>query len=317
MYITQVISHLRGWSLLNDKHHTILDELAKILAGIELQPVDSRIPRSKQYDWQKFNYDVQNMLTHAQWELPHRHEVIDARKDGVAIDIWTGKMQIYFSRMFLTFPSMMKYDDTSLLVFLVPEKNIAQLGAASVEQVHSALSEVNPLSLNYPFVVLGFGTETKDIIVHELTSDIDFFLINSVGCTLSQICCSGENQFCEFKESIPKNDVIAKEVGAFANNLNGGLVLFGISDAKEISGISASESDELQQKLTNIIRDTCKPIPEFNFMQFDISGGNVLLILSVNEITEKPCMTSDKVPIRVGPTVRWATSHEIRKMILA
>lgn len=317
MYITQVISHLRGWNMLKEKHHTILDELTKALADIELQPVDSRIPRIKQYDWRKFNYDIQNMLAHVQWELPHRHEVIDARKDGVAIDIWTGKMQIYFSRMFLTFPSMMKCNDTNLLVFLVPEKNIAQLGAASTEQVHSALSEVNPLSLNYPFVVLGFGTEEKDMMVHELTSDIDFFLINSVGCTLSQICCSGENQSYEFKESIPKNDVIAKEVGAFANNLNGGLVLFGISDAKEVSGISASESDELQQKLTNIIRDTCKPIPEFSFMQFDISGGNVLLILSVHEITEKPCMTSDKVPIRVGPTVRWATSHEIRKMILA
>lgn len=317
MYITQVISHLRGWSLLNGKYHAIFDELTKLLAFIELQPVDNRIPRKRQYDWQKFNYDVRSTLTHTQWELPHPYEVIDARKDGVAIDIWVGRIQNYFSRMFLTFPSMMKNEDTNLFVFLVPEKSLAQVGAASVEQVYCDLSKVSPLSLNYPFVVLGFGTEAKETIVHELTSDVDFFLINSVGCTLSQLCSSGENQFCEFKKSLPKNDVIAKEVGAFANIPNGGLVLLGVSDEKEVLGISASESDELQQRLTNIIRDICKPVPEFSFMQFDISEGNVLLILRVNELAEKPCMTLDKVPIRVGATVRWANCLEIRKMILA
>lgn len=325
MYINSVISHLHGWSLLTDKHARIKGELEDIVSNMHLHYSDfnnqekyhSKL-RFAQYDWRQLGLDFSTSLMSKGWAFPPQKGTFDGTKDKIALDFIMGKSQILLSRLFVTYPAVINTNSFELLIFFVLEKELSQIGAASFEQLKAILSEVKPLSINYPFVILGIGNQNKPLEIEELTSEIDQFLIKNIGQSLKDTLFIGENESCEFKESLPpRNESFAKEVCAFANSKNGGLILFGISDNGDIMGIDNSESDKLELKITDIIRNNCTPAPLFKFHKFGISNDKIILVVQILALELKPCMTLEKVFIRVGSTSRCATSQEIRKLILA
>ena len=62
----------------------------------------------------------------------------------------------------------------------------------------------------------------------------------------------GENKTLEIKESLPKNDSIAKTAVAFSNT-SGGKLIIGITDKREIIGIDDENIYDLQDKIASII----------------------------------------------------------------
>ena len=68
---------------------------------------------------------------------------------------------------------------------------------------------------------------------------------------LKKIISKGESQTVEFKERLPPDNVLARELVAFANT-NGGIILIGIGDNGEIIGMSKKEVSVALRRLQQI-----------------------------------------------------------------
>jgi len=85
---------------------------------------------------------------------------------------------------------------------------------------------------------------------------------------LSEIIKQPEGRKLEFKETLPTNADLSRTIIAFANDAGGELYI-GIKDnPREITGISENERIALEEKISNIIHDSCEPIvlPEITFL---------------------------------------------------
>lgn len=87
----------------------------------------------------------------------------------------------------------------------------------------------------------------------------------------------GESKTLELKESLPKNDHIAKTVIAFSNT-SGGKLIIGVNDNREIVGIDDTMVFDMQDKIASIIADNCSPgiMPEI--YSVNIEGKLVWLL---------------------------------------
>jgi hypothetical protein len=191
-------------------------------------------------------------------------------------------------------------------------------GVAHFEFIRELLNEIPPLTIRYPFLILGFSPDSATAEAAELTSELDQFLIKTLGMTLGEMLVLGEKPNYDFKLLPPLSEKIAKEVCGLCNIRRGGILLFGISDKGAVKGLPQSDMDAIQLAITSAIRGNCKPIPLFDLHSFDIPGkpGRKILVVHVHELRTKPCMTRDRVYIRSGPSAQPATPEEIRRMIL-
>lgn len=323
MYLNGGISHLEGWTLLTTKHKILFEEIKELIADLELPPqkmirkMDDTNIYSHQYDMKLLNQQFLKALSLKNWSPDKQIRSIDGQKNDIGIGLWLGKQEFSLTDLFVMLPPIVKSKNLELVIFLVPEKSISRIGAVSFEQIYSTLSSLVPISSHYPFVILGIGPEKLSFSFHELTSPINSFLIRTIGYTLEEILSLGENSNCEFKEQLPQNKVLAQEVCSFANNKGGGVILFGVSDNGKVTGVDKKSLDSLKLRITDIIRDSCLPVPKIEFYLFDIPNGRTILTIQVYEVEQKPCLTSGRTYIRVGSSVRIATSEEIRKLILA
>jgi len=83
-----------------------------------------------------------------------------------------------------------------------------------------------------------------------------------------------EGHRIEFKEIL--TDKIEKEVVAFLNSKEGGILFIGINDDGKIIGIS--ESDKVGLQITNKIKNNISPptLGLFDVIQEEIEGNNVI-----------------------------------------
>ena len=88
---------------------------------------------------------------------------------------------------------------------------------------------------------------------------------------LSEILSQPEGRRLEYKESLPANIDLAKTIIAFANDA-GGEFYIGIKDnPREVVGLDESRLISLEEKISNIIHDTCNPIilPDISFLNYE------------------------------------------------
>ncbi len=97
--------------------------------------------------------------------------------------------------------------------------------------------------------------------------------------TLKELIQNGENKRVEFKEQLPKNESIVKTIISFSNT-SGGKLIIGVTDNREIVGISEDNIFELQDRLTSLIFDRCYPniLPEIYTQNIE---GKLLLVIEV------------------------------------
>lgn len=121
----------------------------------------------------------------------------------------------------------------------------------------------------------------------------------------------GEGPQVEFKEDVPQPDELASEIVAFANT-DGGTIIFGVNDKKEIVGLQFKE--KLEEHLMNICRTNCLPgiIPTFSLIQIE---GKQLATLYIPKGPDRPYRTNrDYYYIRVGNSRRRATKEELLRL---
>ncbi len=123
---------------------------------------------------------------------------------------------------------------------------------------------------------------------------------------LINIISMGEGYQAEFKKAVPsKAREIAEEVCAFANAA-GGMVIFGVDDKNNITGISIDnrQRSNIQDAINNIT-------PKLNcrLEEVQLAEGNIFVI-EVPSGPLKPYVYSGAIYVRIGPNSQKLSSAE-------
>ena len=127
---------------------------------------------------------------------------------------------------------------------------------------------------------------------------------------LKQRITQGENTTTEFKENF--NQEVIETAAAFTNT-EGGTILIGVSDRREISGITVGK--ETLKDISNRIAQATEPRVTPEIQQVDIKEKSVLLI-HIAESSIKPVSVKGRCYKRVGNSNRVMSPQEIAQMHL-
>lgn len=120
-----------------------------------------------------------------------------------------------------------------------------------------------------------------------------------------------ENSALEFKTEKVHPDSLAKEIVAFANS-QGGTILLGINDKKDIEGIGGDRNWE--EWVANISRNNVTPPVLVEYCQVSIEDS-IVGIVDVAKGRDKPYQTNkNQFLVRVGSTSRVASQSELMRM---
>lgn len=250
---------------------------------------------------------------------------IDAICGDVGVEFHFAGYQAILSDLFVKYPIFLQAHVFRVPVIVVPAS--AELCGVSVqralrrstfENIRDAFMGIDPLPVKYPFAVLGISDIHTPLEIKELTSEMDQFLIESVGLSLERMRLVTEQPEFDFKEQLPERD-FAELAAALANLRGGGVVLIGVDNQGNITGLSRGHLlDQLLLRISNIIQDTCQPRPYFESRVFD-DPSNVsrcVVVVRIHEMDYKPCMVRGRVYIRVGSSTRFAGPNEVRRLVL-
>jgi ATP-dependent DNA helicase RecG len=123
----------------------------------------------------------------------------------------------------------------------------------------------------------------------------------------------GEDSTTQFKENMTNNTALAEEMVAFSNAL-GGLIIIGVKDNGEITGLSADDIRRLNNMVSNVATDHVKPpiTPLTKIMKVE---GKVLLIIDVKAGINKPYCTNNGVYVtKSGADKRRISQEELQRL---
>ncbi len=127
---------------------------------------------------------------------------------------------------------------------------------------------------------------------------------------LKQCITQGENTTTEFKENFDQ-EVIETTV-AFANT-NGGTILIGVSDGREVKGITIGK--ETLRDVSNRIVQATEPRVIVDVESVDVAEKSVLVV-HIAEVSIKPVSVRGRCYKRVGNSNRVMSPQEIAQMHL-
>jgi len=91
---------------------------------------------------------------------------------------------------------------------------------------------------------------------------------------LKQLVCLGESLHLEFKRRASNPDQIVREMIAFANT-SGGILLVGVNDDGELSGVKYPEEESLL--IRNAVKKYCRPHIHYNETVIPLSGKRFVI----------------------------------------
>lgn len=102
---------------------------------------------------------------------------------------------------------------------------------------------------------------------------------------LERLVTAGEGEYVEFKQRVPTDERIVKEVIALANT-SGGKLLLGVSDDGSIAGVR----DPVEERfvLERALDRHCEPEVEYTIALIRGQDGKEVLVVDVPESREKP-----------------------------
>ncbi|MCD9025439.1 AlbA family DNA-binding domain-containing protein [Cohnella silvisoli] len=318
MKVKKILSNLNAWKLLDSVYK---QEIYEVIYSIEnLNTSNNKLIRD-------ISKSFVNVLRKLNWEdyCPTSSKGpwhFDCIKNKVGIEFCLAKQAFLESKLFLKAPAAYKYDLFDIAVFVIPINRDALKfdGLTTFDKILNVFNDLSPIQLQYPFIILGIGNEENDdhmLEIIELTTDLDAFLIGYTENSLETLIATGEKINYDFKVELPENKKIAQEICAFANMEGGGFLILGVTNSGQVVGINNNELDSAQQRIVNVVRDSCDPPPKIDFFIFNHNlKGRSIMIVTVKEMGNKPCMTQDRIYIRVGSTVRIAKPDEVRRLIL-
>ncbi len=129
-----------------------------------------------------------------------------------------------------------------------------------------------------------------------------------------EIISKGEDFKNQFKLNFESIDKLASEIVAFLNS-EGGRILVGITNRREIEGLAHSQIDSLNQWIGNVCRNKIYP-PTKVETQTIICEGKNLLVINVPKGDNKPyAVNKTDIWIKVGSDKRRATIEDIARLL--
>lgn len=129
--------------------------------------------------------------------------------------------------------------------------------------------------------------------------------------SLSTLISQGENNAVEYKSAQVNPDSLARELVAFANT-QGGVVLLGVEDSGEITGLPSGRNHE--EWVMNIARENVIPALDVSVTRL-VHEGKTVLLIQIPKGPDKPYQTRKyQFLIRVGSTNRIATQAELMRL---
>uniref|UniRef100_Q3ASU5 Putative transcriptional regulator n=1 Tax=Chlorobium chlorochromatii (strain CaD3) TaxID=340177 RepID=Q3ASU5_CHLCH len=130
---------------------------------------------------------------------------------------------------------------------------------------------------------------------------------------LKGLIASGEDSFTQFKENIFDSKKLAEEFVAFSN-AEGGVILLGVNDKRELVGLDNADIHRLNQLISNTANENVKP-PIYPLVEHEIIDGKQLLIVRVRKGYAKPYATSSGVYLtKSGSDKRKMSREELRRL---
>jgi len=127
------------------------------------------------------------------------------------------------------------------------------------------------------------------------------------------ICNSGEDQLYEFKGVGIAMDKLAKEICAFANTKQGGIIFYGVEDDGAIENSDVTKQ-KFDQSIQNSIKHNITPTPAVKIIGKDILGYKIILIIISSWNRKDVHHFQDAIYIRRGTSVFKAKADEARKL---
>ena len=130
---------------------------------------------------------------------------------------------------------------------------------------------------------------------------------------------SGESEFIEFKQEVPKkSEVYMKTVVAFANG-SGGKIVFGVEDSTfKVVGINQEDAFSIMDGITSAICDSCTPMiaPIVTLASVE---EKVVIVVHIMPGSQRPYYLTAKgkengTYIRVSGTTRPADSFVLKEL---
>jgi len=127
---------------------------------------------------------------------------------------------------------------------------------------------------------------------------------------IKEIISHGENRRVEFKSGSVRADSLAIEMSAFANTA-GGVILIGVEDNGEITGIQRTDFEEW---VSNIARQNI--VPALQPVSYTVTADKKNIgVIEIPKGAYKPYQTVDgRYRIRVGSTNRIAAKEELSRL---
>jgi len=124
---------------------------------------------------------------------------------------------------------------------------------------------------------------------------------------------NGEDSFTQFKENITNSDKLSEELVAFSN-AKGGILIIGVSDNTDVSGLSNDDIRRLNQLIGNVINSKITP-PIYPLVEIKIIDNKKILIVTISEGINKPYSTNKGIYLtKAGSDKRKISPEELRRL---
>jgi ATP-dependent DNA helicase RecG len=124
---------------------------------------------------------------------------------------------------------------------------------------------------------------------------------------------NGEDSFTQFKENITNGDKLSEELVAFSN-AKGGLLIIGVSDNSDITGLNHDDIRRLNQLIGNVINSKMTP-PIYPLVEIKTIDNKKILIVTISEGINKPYATNKGIYLtKAGSDKRKISPEELRRL---
>ncbi len=126
---------------------------------------------------------------------------------------------------------------------------------------------------------------------------------------LLKIIKRGEDSKHQFKETVKEARKLADEMVAFSNS-SGGMLLLGVDDQGQISGLNLKEIDKINQHIANATTNNVRPAITVFTENIDVEGKTIIAVHVKEGINKPYCNNDGMFWVKSGSDKRKVTSPE-------
>jgi len=130
---------------------------------------------------------------------------------------------------------------------------------------------------------------------------------------LIQRILNGEDSYTQLKKKITNSDKLAQELVAFSNS-EGGLLIVGVDDNSNISGLNCEEIRKLNLLIGNVINSHITP-PIYPLVKIENIDDKKIVVIKIDEGVNKPYSTNKGIYLtKAGSDKRKISPQELRRL---